>query len=88
MPEISRFYGLVIYIYWDEGSYHVPHFHVRYNEFEASIAIENYSKLSGWLPAKAMSLTIEWAVIHQAELLENWELMRNGNQPKRIKGLE
>ena len=42
MPEISRFYGLSVFIYWDEGSHHIPHFHVKYNEYEASIAIENY----------------------------------------------
>ena len=88
MPEISRFYGLVIYLYWDEGNHHVPHFHVRYNNYKASIAISNSLLLAGNLPLKAFGMVAEWATLHQIELMENWELVRNGEKPKRIKGLE
>ncbi len=71
MPEICRFYGIIIYMYWKD---HAPaHFHARYGEFEAQITINNYTLLKGVLPPKAYALVVEWAIIHQQELLENWE---------------
>lgn len=71
MPEISRFYGLVVYIFYDE---HVPpHFHVKYAEHEAVIGIETLSLLKGDLPPRALGLVTEWAAMHQEELREDWE---------------
>ena len=71
MPEISRFYGIIIYMYLLD--HNPPHFHVKYNEFEAMIGIEDFALLNGKLPHKALSLVVEWASIHQEELLKNWE---------------
>lgn len=71
MPTISAFYGIIIYMYWKE--HNPPHFHVKYGEDNALILIENFSLAEGSLPPKALSLVIEWAVIHQKELMENWE---------------
>ena len=70
MPEISRFYGIVIKMYFAD---HVPaHFHAEYAEFEARIAIGTLAVLSGNLPPRATGLVAEWATLHQAELQELW----------------
>jgi hypothetical protein len=71
MPEISRFYGIVIYIYYRE---HGPaHFHAVYSGQEALIAIENLTVLSGSIPSRALNLALEWAKTHKQELKDNWE---------------
>lgn len=73
MPEISRFYGIIIYMYIND--HNPPHFHARYNEFEATISINDFAWLKGKLPAKAYTLVIEWALLHQDELIKNWGLL-------------
>lgn len=70
MPELSRFLGIVIYMYFNE--HNPPHFHAEYNEFKASISIKSLGLMEGKLPSKVMSLVVEWAQDHQQELLENW----------------
>ena len=70
MPEISRFYGIIIYMYLQD--HNPPHFHAKYNEHQIVISIENFAILNGKLPSKALALVIEWASIHQEELLKNW----------------
>jgi hypothetical protein len=71
MPEICRFYGIVIKMYFAD---HVPpHFHAEYAEHEARIAIESLTILSGTLPPRAMGLVAEWSVLHRQELLALWE---------------
>jgi hypothetical protein len=74
MPEISRFLGIVITMYYSEHC--PPHFHVRYNEYTAEIDINTLNILNGKLPAKLRGLVEEWAELHREELLENWDLMR------------
>ncbi len=71
MPEISRFYGIIIYMYFKDHA--PPHFHVKYNEFNAIISIEDFAITQGKLPAKAIGLVIEWATLHQEELMKNWK---------------
>ena len=71
MPVISSFYGILIKMYF--GDHVPPHFHADYNEFNAQISITDFQVLKGNLPPKALALVIEWAAIHQAELLENWK---------------
>jgi hypothetical protein len=74
VPRISAFYGIVIMMFWELGGQHqAPHFHARYGEHEASIAIEPLAVLAGSLPPKAIGLVFEWAAIHRSELIENWE---------------
>ncbi len=81
MPEISRFLGIVIYMYFNE--HNPPHFYAEYNEFRASISINNLGLIEGKLPSKVMSLVIEWAQDHQEELLENWNSIKEtGNYHK------
>lgn len=72
MPEISRFYGIIIRMYVDD---HPPaHFHAFYNEYEALIAIDNFRIIAGNLPPKALGLIMEWASEHHDELKEEWKL--------------
>lgn len=65
-----------------------PHFHVRYGNAQAVFAIESLSILGGRLPARALGLVTEWAVVHQEELREDWELARRQAPLKKIAPLE
>lgn len=71
MPEISRFYGIVIYMFYNE---HVPsHFHAKYAEHEAVIDIDTLAILKGSLPPRALGLVMEWAALHKEELASDWK---------------
>ena len=70
MPEISRFLGIIISMYFDEHD--PPHFHVRYNEHRAAVSIRELNIIAGSLPAKVRGLVQEWAEIHRDELLHIW----------------
>ena len=71
MPEISRFLGIIITMYFDE--HNPPHFHVRYNEYRASVNIKTLNVCAGSLPARVRGLVEEWAEINADELLTMWE---------------
>ncbi|MDO8518910.1 MAG: DUF4160 domain-containing protein [Deltaproteobacteria bacterium] len=72
MPEISRFYGIIIYMFYNE---HQPaHFHAKYGEYEAVIGIDSLAILRGQLPGRALGLVMEWASIHQSDLKKDWEM--------------
>jgi hypothetical protein len=86
MPEISRFYGIVIFINYDE--HNPPHFHAAYGEHTAAITIDPVQIRAGHLPRNAWRLLKEWAEQHQLELIEDWELARSGNAPFKIDALE
>ena len=85
MPEISRFLGIVIGIFYSE--YGVAHFHAVYGEHEISVEVES-GRIHGQFPARALRLVLEWAELHKGELLENWELARQGQPLKQIAPLE
>ena len=70
MPRVSVFYGIVIAMFYDEHG--VPHFHARYAEKRASVSIDTLEVLAGSLPERALRLVRDWAMLHQAELHENW----------------
>jgi len=71
MPEISRFFGIVIKMFFDDHS--PPHFHAEYSGDIALIDIRNLSVFSGHLPPRVRGLVIEWATIHQQELFGDWD---------------
>ena len=71
MPEICRFYGIVIRLFFDD--HNPPHFHAQYSGDEAVIDIRNLGVIAGGLPTRAAGLVVEWASLHQDELLECWE---------------
>lgn len=74
MPEISRFFGIIIAMYYNDHS--PPHFHVRYGDQRAIISIEELTLLEGKLSPRARGLVIEWATLHQQELRTDWERAR------------
>ena len=71
MPEISRFLGIIILMYFDE--HNPPHFHIQYNEYRATMDIRSLNITIGTLPAKVRGLVEEWAEPHRDELLKMWE---------------
>ncbi len=85
MPEVSRFYGIVIKIYY--ADHHPPHFHAQYGEEEALIAIETSAVIAGRLPPRALGLVIEWAALHQQELEAAWQRAKNLEPPGKIEPL-
>ncbi|MGH8543047.1 MAG: DUF4160 domain-containing protein [Gammaproteobacteria bacterium] len=85
MPEISRFLGIVIGMFYREHG--VPHFHAVYGELEISVEVES-SAVHGSFPPRALRHVLEWAALHKAELLINWEPARGGKPLNRIAPLE
>ena len=85
MPEVSRFYGIIIAMYYNEHS--PPHFHARYGEEQAVIEIQSLRVLTGQLSPRALGLVVEWASQHQEELMENWHLTREDKAPRKIEPL-
>lgn len=75
MPEISRFYGIVIKMYFND--HNPPHLHAQYSGSEALININTLAVISGRLPPRALGLVAEWSSLHQAELLALWQSARN-----------
>ena len=71
MPEISRFFGIIIAMFYDD--HNPPHFHARYGSYKAAIRVEDFAVLEGYLPPRALGLVVEWADIHKEELLADWE---------------
>jgi hypothetical protein len=83
---VSEFFGIIIYVYYNDHS--PPHFHAEYAEHEALFRIETMELHSGSLPNRARALVLEWASLHRDELMENWELARQGLPLKEIPPLE
>jgi len=86
MPEVSRFFGIVIRMYFDE--HNPPHFHAIYAGNEAQVGIDPILVVEGKLPNRAASLVIEWAGLHQRELLHNWHRLRSDQPIQGIAPLE
>jgi hypothetical protein len=85
MPEISRFYGLIILMnYLDHAP---PHFHVWYGDFKAIVTI-NDGIVKGEMPGRALKLVFEWMEVHKDELLKDWELAQSGKNLNRIEPLK
>ncbi|MCX7110609.1 MAG: DUF4160 domain-containing protein [Proteobacteria bacterium] len=75
MPTISMFYGILILMYfYDDKKHSRPHIHAEYGEYEASIAIDDGTVLSGSLPKAKLKLVQAWIEIHQEDLLVDWKL--------------
>jgi hypothetical protein len=85
MPEISRFYGILIAMFWDD--HNPPHFHARYGEYKAAIEIGTLRILDGNLPPRALGLVAEWASQHREELMDNWGEARNERPLRKIEPL-
>ncbi|OGT96627.1 MAG: transcriptional regulator [Gammaproteobacteria bacterium RIFOXYB2_FULL_38_6] len=86
MPTISMFYGILIQMFWDDHA--PPHFHVVYAEYKALIDIKTLEVIDGAMPRRALVLVLEWASEHRKELLEDWELCKQKQAPKKIVPLQ
>ena len=86
MPEISRFLGIVIKMFFDD--HFPPHFHAEYGDANALIDIRTLSVFSGRLPPRVMGLVIEWATLHQQELLTDWARAQTQQTLEKIAPLE
>lgn len=85
MPEIARFYGIIIRMFMEPLAPHNrPHFHAYYQEFVAVIGIDEVEILAGELPKKQLRLALAWGELHQRELLKDWNLLQNGEAPFKI----
>ncbi len=85
MPEISRFLGIVIRMYFNDHA--PPHFHAKYGEHRASIAVESLGLVEGSLPGRILSLVVEWGMEHRDELMGNWESLRSTGEYHKIRAL-
>jgi hypothetical protein len=86
MPSVSRFFGIVILMYYDDHA--PPHFHAKYGEHRAQINIETLEIIEGEMPRRAFSLVLEWAVLRRNELRQNWLNARDGLPLQDIAPLE
>ena len=77
MPEISLFYGIRVTMYYDD--HNPPHFHAEYNGNKALIEIDGARVIKGALPSRQLKLILAWCVLHQDELMQNWELSKDIN---------
>src|SRR5438552_3976333 len=85
VPEISRFYGIVVRMYYRDHP--PPHFHAAYGSDEVAVRINPVGILEGKMSPRALALVVEWALLRENQLIENWRLAR-ANQPlKWIEGL-
>jgi len=82
MPELSRFYGIVIKMYYND--HNPPHFHAKYGSEQLVVDVNTLAVISGRLPPRATGLVIEWATQHQTELQEAWKQARNMDSLDRI----
>jgi len=85
MPEISRFLGIIISLYFDD--HNPPHIHINYNEDEALVSINDSLVLRGELPPRVLGLVMEWTQLHRSELLENWNMIQDSGKYFKIEPL-
>ena len=85
MPEISLFYGIRVTMYYDD--HNPPHFHAEYNGYSALIEISKARVIKGNLPSRQLKLILAWCVLHQDELMQNWELAKDDKELNKINPL-
>ena len=85
MPEISRFYGIIILMNFLDHS--PPHFHAWYNDYKIIVSIED-GTITGEMPKRALKLIIEWLKLHRIELISLWDKAQNGVPLQKIEPLK
>ena len=73
MPVLSRFYGIIIRMYFQQAEHNPPHIHALYGEDMAAVDIQTGEVIEGHLPPKALAMVQEWTAIHKKELLQMWD---------------
>jgi hypothetical protein len=89
MPELSRFFGIIIRMYMEAGEpHHLPHFHAYYQDDVAVFSLDPVDLIAGSLPRRQRRLVEAWAELHQDELLADWDLLQAGQTPLPIEPLD
>jgi hypothetical protein len=86
MPEICRFFGISIKMYF--GDHRPPHFHAEYGEHSAVIDIQTLIVINGYVPPRVLGMIVEWAAQHRTDLIDLWELAANHQALHRLPPLE
>ena len=85
MPELSRFFGIIIRMYMEAGiQHHRAHFHAYYGDDTAIYSLDSIEVLAGSLPKRQQRFVEAWAEMHQAELEANWQQLQAGQAPQPI----
>lgn len=88
MPELSRFFGIIIRMFAEAGGpHHLPHFHAYYQDSVSVFSIDPVELMAGTLPVRQRRLVEAWAELHQAELVEDWDMLQSGRRPLPIEPL-
>jgi hypothetical protein len=89
VPEISRFYGIIVRMFMEAGAvHHIPHFHAYYQEHVGVFSLDPIELIAGDLPRAQRRLVEAWAELHQAELKADWERLQAGRPPLPIAPLQ
>jgi hypothetical protein len=89
MPELSRFFGIIVRMYMEAGGpHHTPHFHAYYQDDVAVFSLDPVELIAGSLPRRQRRLVEAWGELHQAELLADWERLQSGERPEPIDPLD
>jgi hypothetical protein len=89
VPELSRFYGIIIRMYSEPSERHnLAHFHAYYQEYVAVFSISPVAVMAGLLPQRQQRLVEAWAELHEVELLADWNLLQEGRRPAPIAPLQ
>ncbi len=89
MPEIARFFGIIIRMYFEvDQKHHSPHIHAYYQDSMAIYNIETIERIAGSLPRRQQRFVEAWAELHQQELIENWDRLQKGHAPLKIDPLQ
>ena len=89
MPELSRFFGIVIRMYAEAATpHHLPHFHAYYEDSGVVYGINPVKRIGRSLPLRQLRLVEAWAELHQEQLLDNWNRLQNGRPPLPIPPLQ
>ena len=89
MPELSRFYGIIVRMYFEMGAqHHLPHLHAYYQNTVGIYRVDQIEMIEGNLPRKEQRLVEAWIILHQNELLENWERLQSSQLPFKIAPLK
>ena len=89
VPELSRFFGIIIRMFMEVGGpHHTPHFHAYYQEEVGIFSIDPVELIAGSLPKRQRRLVEAWAELHQSELAVDWEQLQQGKAPKAIEPLK
>jgi hypothetical protein len=89
MPELSRFFGIIIRMYWEANApHHSPHFHAYYQDDVAIYGVDPVELMAGSLPRRQRRLVEAWAEMHQQELIDDWQRLQMGQNPLPIQPLE